>query len=128
MNLFWVVGVALIAVISMRFLSRYAPEYAQFLPLIAAVLLLLALLPRVGDALSAVQNLGLQSGIEDNSLGLIFRGLGIALITRFAAGICIDCGQKTLGDTVEYCGQIAIVSLALPLISDLAQRIGDGGF
>lgn len=128
MNPAWVMGVALVAVIGSQFLQRYAPESAQFLPFVAVVILLLALLPTLETILSAIWDLGQQSGVEQGSVGLILRGVGIGLITRVASGMCNDCGQRALGETVDYCGQIVIVSLAVPLIIDFAQRILEAEF
>ncbi|MBO5213186.1 MAG: hypothetical protein J6B86_00235 [Clostridia bacterium] len=123
MNFTWVVGIALVGVIGFQLLRRYSPETASFLPLTSVILLLFALLPQMETILSALQELGQKSGIEDGSFALILRGVGIGFITQIASGICCDCGQKALGETVDYCGQIAIVSLAVPLILELAGRI-----
>lgn len=123
MNVVWVVGVSLVGVIGFQFLRHYVPEFASFLPLAAVVILLVALLPQLDTIVSAIRDLGQKSGIEDHSVGLILRGIGIGLVTKIASGVCNDCGQRALGETVDYWGQLAIVSLAVPLISDLAQRI-----
>ena len=128
MNILWVAAVGLVALFSVGFLRRYAEEYAQFIPLIATLMLLAAVLPYLGEIISFVSFLGEQSGVSPSSLGLVLRGLGIVFVTRFASGICIDSGQRTLGETVEYCGQIAVISLALPLIFDLVQTITDTEF
>ncbi len=123
MNPVWVFGVALVAVFGGLALRRYSPEMAPLLPLMGMVLLFSAVLPLVGSVLSAVTDLGQRSGLDSDSIGLILRGVGIVLVTRLAAGVCNDNGQRALGETVEYCGQIAIVSLAVPLIVDLAQKM-----
>lgn len=123
MNAAWIMGIALIAVFGSQFLRTRVPELFQFLPVAAIVILLFALLPSLESIVTAIQDLGQQASLEADSVGLILRGVGIGLVTRLASGVCVDCGQKALGETVDYCGQIAIVSLAVPLILDLAQRI-----
>ena len=123
MNLVWVTGIAFVGVIGFQFLRRYAPESALFLPLLSVIILIFALIPQLETILSALQELGQKSGIDSDSLHLVLRGVGICLITQIASGVCVDCGQKALGETVDYCGQIAIVSLAVPLILELAGRI-----
>lgn len=123
MSAAWIMGIALIAVFGSQFLRTRVPELFQFLPVAAIVILLFALLPSLESIVTAIQDLGQQASLEADSVGLILRGVGIGLVTRLASGVCVDCGQKALGETVDYCGQIAIVSLAVPLILDLAQRI-----
>ncbi len=123
MNLYWVIGVAFTGIIGFQFLRRYVPEFASLLPLTAVVILLITLLPSLETIVSALRDLGQKSGIGDDSVGLVLRGVGIGVITKIASSVCHDCGQRALGETVDYGGQIAIVSLAVPLILDLAQRI-----
>lgn len=128
MNLTWVVGVAFVGVIGFLFLRQYVPQTAQFMTLAAILLLFAALLPQLEEILSAIGTLGQQAGIDEPSLNLVLRGIGIGLVTRIASGVCVDCGQRALGETVDYCGQIAIVSLAVPMILELAKRILDAEF
>ena len=128
MNLIWVVGVAFVGISGFLLLRQYVPQTAQFLSFAAVLLLLAALLPHLEEIVSAIGTLGQQAGIEESSLGLVLRGIGIGLVTRVASGVCIDCGQRSLGETVDYCGQIAVVSLAVPMILELANRIMDMDF
>ncbi len=123
MNLIWIFGVALISLFASRILQRSSLEISQFLPLVGILLLLSALLPSLESILDSLQQLGQQAGLDSSSIGLVLRGVGIGLITHLAAGVCNDNGQRALGETVEYCGQIAIVSMAVPLISDLAKKL-----
>ncbi|MBO5248115.1 MAG: hypothetical protein J6B54_02320 [Clostridia bacterium] len=123
MNAAWIMGIALVAVIGSQFLRSRVSELSQFLPIAAIVILFFALLPSLESIVTAIRDLGQRASIEEGSVGLILRGIGIGLVTRLSSGVCVDCGQKALGETVDYCGQIAIVSLAVPLILDLAQRI-----
>lgn len=123
MNLLWVFGVAVVAVCGFLFLRYRSPEFAPLLPLMGAVLLISVLMPSLEKILAVILDLGEQSGLGNDAISLILRGVGIGLVTRIASGVCYDCGQRTLGETVEYCGQIAVVSLAVPMISSLAQKI-----
>jgi stage III sporulation protein AD len=77
------------------------------------------------EILSVLSDLSARAGISAGSLSVVFRGLGISLLTRFASGVCVDCGLRSLGETVDYCGQIALALLALPLVSDLVQTVSE---
>lgn len=125
MNMLFVMGIAFVAVIGAQFLRQASPEIAPFFPLAAIVLLLLAVFPQIGNIVISIQDLGKRAGIPDSSVLLVLRGVGIGLVTRVASGVCNDCGQRSLGETVDYCGQIAIVSLAVPLVMELAQRVSE---
>ncbi|MBQ1965943.1 MAG: hypothetical protein II348_04630 [Clostridia bacterium] len=123
MNFVWVFGIVLVAVFGSHLLRRTGGEFAQFLPLTAVVLLLSALLPSVESVLESIQILGQRAGVDATSVGVVLRGIGIGLVTRLASSVCVDGGQRALGETVEYCGQIAIVSMAVPFLSNLVEKL-----
>ncbi len=123
MNILWVFGVGFIGIMGFLVLRKGQPEFAQLIPVLAVILLFIALLPKLEEVFSLIQILGENSGVSSDGISVVLRGVGICLVTRVASGICIDCGQRALGDTVDYCGQIALVLLALPLITQLAERL-----
>ena len=125
MNITLVAGVALVALICVRVLQCFGSFGVLSVSLVGVVVLLLIALPSVGEILSSLRELALAAGVDSAGIGLVLRGLGIALITRFAAGVCRDCGQKTLSETVEYCGQVALVALALPTVMEMAKKFGE---
>ena len=123
MNFTWIFGIILVAVFGSHLLRRVGGEFSQFLPLMAIVLLFGALFPSLELILESIHSLGQQAGIDAASIGAVLRGVGVGLITRLAAGVCFDGGQRALGETVEYCGQIAIVSMAVPYLSDFVEKL-----
>ena len=122
MNVYSIAGIALLAVFGALWLRQCSGEFSQLLPVFAIGMLLLSVMPQLLDLIENIRDLSQQAGVENGSLSVVFRGVGIALLTKFASGICYDSGQRTLGETVEYCGQIAVISLALPMILSLAEQ------
>ena len=49
----------------------------------------------------------------------MLKGLGIALISRFCADICRDCGEHTIAGGVESVGRMAIFTLSVPMIAKI---------
>jgi stage III sporulation protein AD len=45
--------------------------------------------------------------------------LGLAMLTGFSADICRDCGENTVAAGVETVGNVCILSLCIPLFSEL---------
>ena len=126
MNNLWIPGVALLTVILVSLFRKCAAETVPVLILVGGGVLLAGILPLVGSILETVRAIGSGAGLEDGAMDVVFRGLGICLISRFAADFCVDCGLRSLGETVEYCGRVATVFLALPMITELVRRISDG--
>ncbi len=53
------------------------------------------------------------------AFSLMLKALGIALLCRFCADVCRDCGEGTMANGVESVGRMAIFSLCIPIITDI---------
>ena len=60
----------------------------------------------------------------DNDLSVIFKSMGISIITRLIADLAMDNGNRTLANQMILAGKIAIITLALPLFSQVLEIIG----
>ena len=49
----------------------------------------------------------------------MMKALGLAMITGISADICRDCGEGSVATGVETVGNLAILSLCVPLFSEL---------
>lgn len=125
MNPVTVLGIALLSVLCLSVLRGVSPEFAAVFILSAAALLFFLAVEPLREILSVLSDLSARAGVSADALSVVFRGLGIALLTRFASGVCVDCGLRSLGETVDYCGQVALALLALPLVSDLVQTVSE---
>ena len=63
------------------------------------------------------------SGVDHGILLALLKGLGIALIARFAGDMCRDAGMITASAAVEWAGSAAILYTALPVMRTVFQMI-----
>lgn len=78
------------------------------------------LVASVGEVVSHLSNMGLdESSLEYTALML--RGLAIGLLCRISADVCRDCGEPTVASAVESAGKLAILVLAMPVLSDIVE-------
>lgn len=114
-----IVGLCTAALAAIIVLKNVRSEYAFFLKL--AVLLLIGV-PVVGlaaEAISQLQALSAQAGIDSDVLKLLVKALGICLTAQLAANLCQDSGESALASAVELLGRGAILLMALPLATQL---------
>ena len=114
-----IVGLCTAALAAIIVLKNVRSEYAFFLKL--AVLLLIGV-PVVGlaaEAISQLQALSAQAGIDNDVLKLLVKALGICLTAQLAANLSQDSGESALASAVELLGRGAILLMALPLAAQL---------
>lgn len=118
-----VIALSLTALMLVVLLRQYRPEFALGVSLVCAALLLIYGVFKGSEIITAVRTLTAQTGIDEQNISLLLKALGICYITQAAKDICIDCGQSSLGDRVDFVGRITIASLSLPLIMQVVTVI-----
>ena len=126
-------GLAVAAVIAAFLavvLRRYIPEQALAVGLIAGALILAASLIGAVPVLDEIQELLSVSGLSNEYVVVLFKALGVCLLTQLAADACRDAGEQGLASKAEFAGKISMLVLALPLfrkVGDIALSLIQGG-
>ena len=118
MNILQISGLALTAVALAVLLRQYRAEYAMALGLMVSVVVLLALMPVLKETMSLLMNIASNSGASQ-TVGVIVKSLGIAFVAGIAADVCRDAGESAMASKVELAGKVAILSLAMPMATQL---------
>ena len=56
-------------------------------------------------------------------ISIVFKAMGISLLTGFVNDIATDSGNKALANQIVFAGKIAIVALALPIFIQVMELI-----
>lgn len=116
-----VCGLLLITVFLVITLKPHRPELALALSVCCGAAAAGVLLIRILPALDFV------SGLIDRAMPggeytqVLFKGLGICLLTQFCTDTCRDAGENGLANKAELAGKISLLIIALPLF----ERIGE---
>ena len=128
MNLFGVVGAALIAVVLILLVREYRPEFAVAISLLTGVLIFLSLLKPLSDLMAALEGMWQLFRQAEPYFILLVKVIGVAMVTQLAVDTCRDAGQQSIATKVEIAGRVTILSLSLPLFQELlaaaSQMIG----
>ncbi len=115
-----VAAVAVITAFLAVMLRRSHPEQAMGVTLVAGILMVTAALGGVAPLLDDIQTMLETSGLTGEYTRILFKALGICVITQLASDACRDAGEQGLAAKAELAGKLTLLTLALPLF----QKIG----
>ena len=121
MNMGIIAGVTVIAAIIAVLIKQYNPEYAMVVSLSAGIILLGYCLINAVPVINDLHNILSKTGAASQYTVALLKAIGICYITQMAAEACIDAGENSLASKAEIGGRIALLIIAMPLISDIAQ-------
>jgi len=98
-------------------------EMAILIGIVGSIIILLMLLDYIVDIINFIKNVTDRVGIDSKLLGLVFKIMGIGLITEFSADIIEETGSKSLASKVVLGGKIIIFYVSLPVILSLFDLI-----
>ncbi len=124
-NLIPVCGICVIASIMCSFFGNLGKEYAVYIKIAAGAVVMAIIILYISPVTETIYLLYEKAGADEEYLTILFKALGICYITQFAGDICRDCGENTLAVQTEMAGKIALMILALPLFSTLADIISN---
>ena len=91
---------------------------ADFLPLLRMGLTILfgvVILTAASPLLQYVQELSALPAVSEYA-EILFKAMGIAILSDICASICRECGEGGIGTGVEMVGKVELLLLSLPLI------------
>lgn len=118
-----IIGISLISLIVIIIIKQYRPEFAIYVSMIAGVLILYLVIDKLQNIMELLRTITNKSGINNSFLEIILKMTGIAILAEFAISICKDNGENAIASKVEIGSKIIIVSLSIPIISNLLEVI-----
>lgn len=115
------IAAAVIAAFLAVVLRRHAPEQGLAVGLVAGALLLTATLSDSLPLFNELKELLAGSGMSGEYVTVLFKALGVCLLTQLASDACRDAGEHGLSAKAELAGKIALLTLALPLFRKVGE-------
>ncbi len=123
MTIWMVVGVSVIAAILSMMLRQFQPPFALLLTVGTGVLLLGVILATGVPLVERVTALMENPVIDTAFTQVLFKALGIGLLTQTASDICRDAGENALAAKAELGGQVLVLLCGLPLFEYAARLL-----
>lgn len=119
MNLFAIIGLALVSTAICILIKQYKPEYAMLVSLACGLVLFAMVIVSLVPAFEAMARLMEKAHINNEYTKAIIKTLGVCYVTQLASDSCHDAAQTAIASKVELCGKVFIVIISLPLFENL---------
>jgi stage III sporulation protein AD len=116
MEIFQIVGLALIAAVLSVLIKGQRPDIAIQISIAAGIIIFLFMIVRISTVIVLLKDLANRVNIDIVYLGTVLKIIGIAYITTFGADVCRDAGEGSIASKIEFAGKILIMVLAVPIL------------
>lgn len=123
MEIIKIIGIALIALIIIIMLKQYRPEYAIFISILTGILILFLVMDRLTGIINLIESIQDKFAINTQFIALLIKITGIAFLSEFAISVCKDSGEAAIASKIEIGSKIIIISMSIPIISNLLEII-----
>ena len=123
MEIVRIIGIGLIAVIIIILMKQYKPEFALYISLLTGVIILLLVMDELKGIIDLLSGIASSGNINNEFLGILLKITGIAFLSEFAISICKDSGEAAIASKIEIGSKIIIISISIPIISELLKIV-----
>ena len=123
MQIFQLVGIALVTAVAALLLKGTKPEIALAVTVAGSIILLLFAFEIFEGSLTIFQKIADATGIESSLVKILLKMVGIGYLVEFSAGILNDFGQNSLGDKLVFVGKTIILVLAVPILESVLSLV-----
>ena len=123
MDIIKIIGIGLISLILIIIIKQYKPEFAIYISLISGILILTLIIDKLTNIIGLLESISSKASINNNFLGILLKITGIAFLAEFAVSVCNDSGESAIASKIEIGSKIIIISMSIPIISNLLEII-----
>lgn len=123
MDILQIVFLGMTASVLYILLKEINPSFAFLIVLITTIIIFASIIHHITGIFSLIERLGLQSNVHDVHLRTILKIIGIAYIAEIGANITRDAGLNSVASKIELAGKIAILLLAIPILTAVIEAI-----
>lgn len=121
MEIVTIAGVVVVAAFLAVILRQQRPEQALAVSLAAGLGILALVVSKALPVIGSLRELLEGAALPAEYGAILFKALGICLLTQLAADACRDAGEAALASKAELAGKLLLLTLALPLFEKIAQ-------
>jgi stage III sporulation protein AD len=113
----------LIAVVVSLVLSRDGKDFSILVVICVSVMVGVSALSYVEKVLDFIRKLEQMGNLNSQLLAILFKAVGIGLISEITTMICADSGNSALGKMIQILSTAVILWLCIPMFTELMDLI-----
>jgi len=118
-----IIGIGLIGLITVIILKQYRPEYSIYISLIAGMLIIFLIMDKLSGIVNLLTSISEKASINNAYIKILLKITGIAILSEFAISVCKDSGESSIASKIELGSKVIIISMSIPIISNLLDLI-----
>ena len=123
MEIWQIVGIALVVSVISVVLKQFRPEIALQLTILTGTIIFTLIIDKIKIIVNLLQNLADQANISSYYLIIVLKIVGVAYLAEFGADICRDAGENALATKIEIAAKVGVLVLAIPIIVAILESV-----
>lgn len=123
MTIIQIILICIVAAFLFIIVKEVNAPIAFVIVLCTSMFVLFVVMIEITKIIQLLQSLAQLVRIDSIYIQTIFKIVGIAYITEFAANMMRDAGLSSIGSNIELAGKVFILILAIPIIQAVIQII-----
>lgn len=123
MEIWQIVGLALMVTVISVVLKQIRPEIALQLTILASASIFILVMSKIKVIVDLLQNLADQANISSYYLLIVLKIVGVAYLAEFGAQICRDAGEGALASKIELAAKVGVIVIAIPIIVAITESL-----
>lgn len=112
-----------VILLPLALLKKYSAEQAVLLTIAVVVLLSIRFISCLAPFLTTLEELFGRAGFDHAYIDILFRSVAASLVTHLCADLCRDGGSQTLATLAESAGTVAVLLIAMPLLTAVTELL-----
>lgn len=105
-------------------IAKQGKEMASLLTIAVCAMVTLAAVTFLRPVLDFLKELEALGDLNDEMVQILFKVVGIGLVSEIASMICADAGNASMGKALQILGSAVILWLSIPVFRALLDLIG----
>jgi len=123
MDIAKVVAVGLVTVIASIIVKQVKPEISMLITITGSLIIIIFIIQMLQGVFGNFMNIFNKTGVSNSLFVPVLKIIGIGYLCEFGANLCLDGGCNSIADKILFCGKIAILIIALPIINSVIDVI-----